>query len=154
MGQNIIINVLYVDDEQNNLISFKATFRKHFNVFTALSAKEAELVLAKDNIHVLITDQRMPDTLGTELLADAVTKYPKQARILLTGYSDIEAIKDALNRGQILKYLTKPWNEEELKKAIEDGYDNFAENRKLEQLILDYKNKLDNFDSDFKKDEE
>lgn len=51
-----MINVLYVDDEKNNLISFKASFRKHFNIFTALSAKEAENILAKENIHVLITD--------------------------------------------------------------------------------------------------
>ena len=69
MDKHQNINVLYVDDEQNNLISFTAGFRKQFNVFTALSAKEAESILAKENIHVLITDQRMPEKTGTELLA-------------------------------------------------------------------------------------
>lgn len=117
-----IINVLYVDDEENNLISFKASFRKDFNVFTAISAKDAAPILFRENIHVLITDQRMPETTGTELLADAVDKYPYQTRILLTGFTDIDALADAVNRGHIFKYLTKPWDFDELKKAIEDGY--------------------------------
>lgn len=119
------INVLYVDDEIHNLDPFKAVFRRYFNVFIALSAKEAELILAKNNIHVLITDQRMPETLGTELLAEAVIKYPAQTRILLSAYTDPEAIIDAINRGQIFKYLQKPWNEAELRKAIEKGYEMF-----------------------------
>ena len=117
-----IINVLYVDDEDNNLVSFKAGFRRYFNVFTALSAKKAENILSKKDIHILITDQRMPVKSGTELLAEAVKKYPKQVRILLTGYADIEAVKDAVNRGQIFKYLNKPWDVNELKSAIEQGF--------------------------------
>ncbi len=119
---NKIINVLYVDDEENNLIGFTATFRKIFTVFTALSAKEAEKILAKKNIHILITDQRMPEISGTELLTLAVNKYPHQARILLTAYTDILALKDAVNKGQIFKYFDKPWNADELKLAIEQGY--------------------------------
>lgn len=90
-----IINVLYVDDEQQNLISFTAAFRKDFNVFTALSAKESDSILINNQIHVLITDQRMPNTLGTELLSHVVSKYPYQSRILLTGFTDIEALIDA-----------------------------------------------------------
>ncbi len=119
------INVLYVDDELDNLKSFAATFRRDFNVFTAISAKSAQLVLAGNNIHVLITDQRMPEITGTELLAEAVKKYPYQTRILLTGYSDVEAIIDAINKGQIYKYLQKPWKDEELKSAIISGYEIF-----------------------------
>lgn len=95
----------------------------------------------------------MPETMGTELLAEAVKKYPKQSRILLTAYSDVEAIKDAINRGQILRYLEKPWNQDDLKKAIEDGYQVFDSYRQLQQLILEYKTKLDKFDSDFKKED-
>ncbi len=127
------INVLYVDDEQNNLNSFHASFRKDFNVFTAISAKESDAILATHNIHVLITDQRMPDTLGTELLADVVTKYPNQSRILLTGYTDIEAVIDAINNGQIFKYLTKPWNEDLLKECIKLGYDLFLKKIMVQQ---------------------
>lgn len=117
------INVLYVDDEQENLKSFSATFRRRFSVFTASSAYEAKDILDINAIHVLITDQRMPGTLGTELLADAVAKYPQQTRVLLTAYADMEALVDAVNNGQIFKYLTKPWKEEELHSVIEKGYE-------------------------------
>jgi response regulator RpfG family c-di-GMP phosphodiesterase len=138
MVKSETINVLYVDDEPHNLDSFKAAFRRDFNIFIALSAKEASLVLKKNIIHVLITDQRMPDTLGTELLADAVTKYPYQSRILLTGYTDIEAIIDALNRGQIFKYLAKPWDEALLKECIKIGYSVFLKKIMVEQDVSKY----------------
>ncbi|MBK9283622.1 MAG: response regulator [Sphingobacteriaceae bacterium] len=116
------INVLYVDDEENNLIAFKASFRRDFNIFTALSAKEAETILDNNLIHVLITDQRMPEALGTELLAKYAMKFPDQVRILLTGFADIEALKDAVNTGRIFRYVEKPWNEGELKKTIQDSF--------------------------------
>lgn len=122
MSEEVQINVLYVDDEENNLLAFKASFRRFFNVFTAISADEGKKVLAENEIHVLITDQRMPGTLGTELLAQAVKDYPDQIRILLTGFSDIEAIKDAINRGQIYHYLQKPWNDAELQKTINEAF--------------------------------
>ena len=134
------INVLYVDDEENNLNAFKASFRRFFNIYTALSATEATIILSTNEIHVLITDQRMPGTLGTELLAQVVKKYPDQIRILLTGFSDIDAIKDAINRGQIYHYLQKPWDDAELKETIESAfkiYDLKKQQQKLnEQLTL------------------
>jgi response regulator RpfG family c-di-GMP phosphodiesterase len=116
------IHVLYVDDEENNLNAFKASFRREFKVYTAISADDAKLILAETQIHVLITDQRMPGTTGTELLAQAVKDFPDQTRILLTGFSDIEALKDAINLGQIFCYLQKPWNDEELKQTIKRAY--------------------------------
>ena len=140
MSTNQKINVLYVDDEENNLNAFKASFRRHFNIYTALSAIEATTILNANEIHVLITDQRMPGTLGTELLAQVVKDYPDQIRILLTGFSDIDAIKDAINRGQIYHYLQKPWNDVELKETIESAfkvYDLKKKQQKLnEQLTL------------------
>lgn len=116
------INVLYVDDEENNLMAFRATFRRDFTVFTAISADIAQLILSENEIHVLITDQRMPGTLGTQLLEKAVQIYPDQIRILLTGFSDIDALSDAINKGQIYKYLQKPWNDEELKETIRQAH--------------------------------
>jgi len=110
--------VLYVDDEENNLNAFRAGYRRDFGIFTANSAKEGLKILEEHEIPVLITDQRMPEILGTELLAEALQKFPDQMRILLTGFSDIDALKDAVNRGQIYKYMQKPWNHEELKEAI------------------------------------
>jgi response regulator RpfG family c-di-GMP phosphodiesterase len=115
------ISVMYVDDEENNLISFKAAFRRDFQVYTALSAAEALETLRKETIHVLITDQRMPQTLGTELLAQVVEEQPDQIRILLTGFSDIDALQDAVNRGQIFRYLQKPWKDDDLRETILAG---------------------------------
>lgn len=116
------INVLYVDDEENNLVAFKASFRRYFNIFTAISVDEGQKILSEKEIHILITDQRMPDKLGTDLLAQAVIDFPDQIRILLTGFTDIEALQDAVNRGQIYHYLHKPWNDEKLRTTIEVAY--------------------------------
>ena len=123
MSENII-NVLYVDDEENNLKPFIATFRRNFNVFTALSAKSAEVILdnVKD-IHVLITDQRMPETLGTELLEDAVKKYPKQTRIIITAYPEDKDVQEAEKMQLIYAVIAKPWNSDELQALIIEGYD-------------------------------
>ena len=129
-----MINVLYVDDELNNLKSFKSAFRRFFHIYTALSAKEAEAILSENEIHVLITDQRMPVKLGTELLADSVKKYPEQARILLTAYADIKCLEQAINKGEVYRYFEKPWNADVLKEAIEEGYDMFILERKRKIL--------------------
>ncbi|MBC7485224.1 MAG: response regulator [Cytophagaceae bacterium] len=128
------IHVLYVDDEENNLNAFKASFRRDFKVYTAISADDAKVILAETQIHVLITDQRMPGTTGTELLAQAVKDFPDQTRILLTGFSDIEALKDAINLGQIFCYLQKPWNDEELKQTIKRAYQVYNLKKEKEAL--------------------
>ena len=134
MEEQIKIKVLYVDDEEQNLVSFKASFRRYFSIFTANSATEAQEILKQNIIHVLITDQRMPETSGTELLAKAALDYPDQIRILLTGYTDIEALKDAVNRGHIFRYLEKPWNDAELKKTIYDSFNVYNIKKGQEEL--------------------
>lgn len=128
------IHVLYVDDEENNLNAFKASFRRDFKVYTAISADDAKVILGQTEIHVLITDQRMPGTTGTELLAQAVKDFPDQTRILLTGFSDIEALKDAINLGQIFCYLQKPWNDDELKETIKRAYQVYNLKKEKEAL--------------------
>jgi response regulator RpfG family c-di-GMP phosphodiesterase len=117
--QNEKVKILYVDDEDNNLVSFKATFRTHYEVLTAKSGSEAIQMLEKfDDIVVIITDQRMPNMTGVEFLSSIIEKYPLPTRILLTGYSDIQAIADAVNIGKIYNYVTKPWNEKELHQIL------------------------------------
>ena len=95
---------------------------------------EAKEILAKNEIHILITDQRMPVTTGSELLAQAVKDYPDQIRILLTGFSDMEALKDAINLGQIYCYLQKPWNDEELKTTINKAFEIYRTKREKDEL--------------------
>jgi response regulator RpfG family c-di-GMP phosphodiesterase len=117
------INILYIDDEQNNLISFKATFRIKYTVFTAISGEEAKKILESQPIDIIVTDQRMPNMTGVEFLESILEQYPDPMRILLTGYADMNAVIDAINKGKIFHYLTKPWNEEELDMTIKRAYD-------------------------------
>jgi DNA-binding NtrC family response regulator len=128
------VGVLYVDDEINNLNSFKAAFRRDFNIYTASSAVEGRKILDVNEIGVIITDQRMPVTTGIEFLESILHTYPDTIRILLTGFSDINAVIDAINRGQVYRYLVKPWQNDELKIHIQNAieiYDLRKENREL-----------------------
>jgi response regulator RpfG family c-di-GMP phosphodiesterase len=118
------IKVIYVDDEENNLLSFKASFRMKYEVFIAISAKEAITILQQNpEISVIITDQRMPDMTGVEFLESILDIFPDPIRILLTGYADINAVIDAVNKGKIYHYLSKPWKEEELSETIEKAHE-------------------------------
>jgi len=134
------INILYVDDELHNLNAFKASFRRVFNVFTAESAKEALEILKSETVHIIVSDQRMPVMTGVEFLQSIIPEYPDSIRILLTGYADISAVIDAINKGQVYLYITKPWQEDELRMNLEKAFELFTlrrENKLLtEQLLI------------------
>jgi response regulator RpfG family c-di-GMP phosphodiesterase len=132
------INVLYVDDLRHNLEGFKANFRRHYTVFTAISALEARKILSENTIHILITDQKMPETLGTQLLEEAIKQYPEQMRILLTAYTETEAILEAYRRGLIYHYLFKPYRPEELKEIIDKAYEIYTLKRTKEHLYKEW----------------
>jgi response regulator RpfG family c-di-GMP phosphodiesterase len=139
MNSDTSINVLYVDDEVHNLNSFKAGFRRKFNIFTAESAAEGRKVLESELIHVIITDQRMPVMTGIEFLESIIPEFPDPIRILLTGYADINAVIDAINKGQVYKYIQKPWMDEDLRINIEKAYEIYAlrkENKELTEALL------------------
>lgn len=129
------IRVLYVDDEVHNLQSFKATFRRTFDVFIAESGKEGLEIFKNNTIDVLITDQRMPEMTGIELLMEVKKIDSEPMRILLTGYSDINAVIDAINKGQVYRYLSKPWQEDELRNTIESAFEVFFLRRENKELI-------------------
>ncbi len=128
------INLLYVDDEENNLISFKATFRIKYNVITATSAAEGMKLLDQKPVEIIITDQRMPSMTGIEFLEKVLEKYPDPIRILLTGFSDIDAVIDAVNKGKIYHYLNKPWDEAQLDSAIQTGYELYQKNIEIKNM--------------------
>lgn len=127
--------VLYVDDERQNLISFKASFRKAYEVLIANSAEEAlDILQEHTDISVVISDQRMPRMTGVELLEIVRNRYPDIIRIVLTGYSDIQDIINAISRGEVYRYITKPWNRDELKVTIDNAIEAYRlkiENRRL-----------------------
>lgn len=133
------LSVLYVDDEINNLQSFKAAFRRDFLIYTAASAKEGMKILNEVPIQIIITDQRMPEMSGVEFLEQIIPIYPDPIRILLTGYSDIQAVIDAINKGQVYHYITKPWDEEQLRNIIKKSLEVYAlrsENKELVKSLL------------------
>jgi response regulator RpfG family c-di-GMP phosphodiesterase len=133
------INILYVDDEVHNLNAFKASFRRIFEVHTAESAEEAMKILGSEQINIIITDQRMPVMTGIEFLESILLRYPDPIRILLTGYSDINAVIDAINKGQVYLYVTKPWQEDELRINIEMACEVFflrKKNRELNEKLF------------------
>ena len=115
------VRILYVDDDIENLNSFKAVFRRIYDVHLADSAQQALDILRKTDIHVLITDQRMPGMTGTELLERAAALYPNILRYMLTGFSDFDPLVDAINKGKLLGYFSKPIDHEFIKSRIEEG---------------------------------
>ncbi len=116
------IKVLYVDDEINNLIGFKASFRINYTVFTASKTDEASAILENNpDIRVIFCDQQMPEKTGVQFFEDIRTRFPHPMRILMTGYADIEAVIDAINRSHIFRYVKKPWIEADIISAIDEA---------------------------------
>lgn len=140
------IRILYVDDEENNLQAFKATFRRDFKIFLAISAKEGREVLEKEEIDIIITDQRMPEQTGVEFLESIIPIHPNPIRVLLTGYTDIQAVIDAINKGQVYHYLTKPWEEDYLRTVIKNAFEVYTlrrENERLTQSLIKANDQLE-----------
>jgi CheY-like chemotaxis protein len=112
--------ILVVDDEPDNLDLLYRTFRRDFQVLKADSGTNALQVLAQEGeVAVIISDQRMPEMKGTEFLSKTLPQFPDTVRIILTGFTDIEDLVDAINAGQVYRYITKPWDPEELKGVVQ-----------------------------------
>lgn len=132
-------NILYVDDEKSNLNTFKNTFRREYSVFTASSGKEGLDILKNNQIDVIITDQRMPGITGVEFLKKVLDKYPDPHRILLTGFTDFDAIREAINQGKIFQYVEKPWEKDYLRPIIDKAIDSYylkRDNKNLNDELI------------------
>lgn len=118
--------MLVVDDEPDNLDLLYRTFRRDFNVLKAESGIRALEVLGLEGeVAVIISDQRMPEMKGTEFLSKTVPQFPNTVRIILTGFTDIEDLVDAINSGQVYKYITKPWDPNELKMVVQKAAETY-----------------------------
>jgi CheY-like chemotaxis protein len=118
--------MLVVDDEPDNLDLLYRTFRRDFNVLKAESGIRALEVLGiEGEVAVIISDQRMPEMKGTEFLSKTVPQFPNTVRIILTGFTDIEDLVDAINSGQVYKYITKPWDPNELKVVVQKAAETY-----------------------------
>lgn len=136
-------SILLVDDEPEILFSLKSLLRREFAVQTAESGEQALQVLAQQPIDIVMSDQRMPNMSGAELMEQVRLAYPDLIRIIFTGYADSKAVVDSINRGDVYRYITKPWDPDdliEILRAAGRQHDLTVERR---QIHLDLRNHLD-----------
>jgi two-component system, sensor histidine kinase and response regulator len=139
--------ILYIDDEANNLVSFKATFRYRYPIHTAVSTDEARDILhSNPNIRVIFCDQRMPGETGIDFLHQIKLDFPRPVRILLTAYADMETVIDAVNKGHIFRFVRKPWVEEEIISSIEEANKFYITNSMLDIRNVELQKAYDELD--------
>jgi putative two-component system response regulator len=126
--------IMVVDDELPNLRLLERLFRSHYTVITASSGAEALQLLEQHDVALLITDQRMPGMSGTELLKQSVAFRPRMVRIILTGYTDVSTLIEAINCGQIYKFVQKPWHNDELRLTVERAVEHYQTNKERYDL--------------------
>ncbi|MGA8052942.1 MAG: response regulator [Burkholderiales bacterium] len=113
--------VLFVDDETRILTALKAIFRDKYDVDTAMSGDSALELMKRKSYHVVVSDQRMPGMLGVELLRRVREVAPKTVRLLLTGYSDLASIVGSINEGEVYRFISKPWDNDELAATVREA---------------------------------
>ena len=122
------MTLLLIDDESNVLSAIRRVLRhENYRILTASSGEEALALLAQHPVGVILTDQRMPGMSGTELLSRARQMHPKAIRMVLSGYTGLDSLAEAINRGEISRFLTKPWQDEELLDAVREAFRRYAE---------------------------
>jgi len=144
--ENELIKILYIDDEKAALFNFKQLFQDDFEVYTALSAAKAMEILEATDIQIIVSDQRMPDKTGIEFFAEVAQLYPDTLRILLTAYSDAADIIDAINRGQVYQYITKPFETLNVKNILDKAAQNWRLKKENELLIAQLQNKNEEYE--------
>lgn len=147
--------ILCVDDEENILSALKRVLRKEdCRLITATSGREGLEILGKEKIHLVVSDHRMPEMSGIEFLARIKECYPEIIRIVLTGYTDVDAITEAINKGHIFKFLLKPWNDQNLRLEIRqalDQYDLMEANRRLSEKVMEQNEALGKINEDLER---
>ncbi len=131
--------VLFVDDEEKVLRSLKrGLIDEPYNILFANSGKEALEVLKHKEVHVLVTDMRMPEMGGLELLRTVKKEYPHIIRMVLSGYTQVTTLLTAINQGEIYKFITKPWKlEEEFKPAVRQAIDYYDLQNERDRLLVE-----------------
>lgn len=126
--------VLFVDDDESNLIVCEAVCGDEFDVLTASGGAEALELMRAHEVAVVVSDQRMPNMSGVELLEQVHLEFPDAARVLVTAYTDAHAAIDAINRGRVRRFLKKPWEPGELRAEIMDGLERYSTQRRIKEL--------------------
>ncbi len=128
--------IVVVDDESANLRTLERIFRNEYSVLTAQSGPEALTILEQHDVALLISDQRMPGMTGIELLQKTVPLRPHMVRILLTGYTDVTTLIEAINCGHVYKYVTKPWNNDDLLVTVSRALEHFEATKSRHNLEM------------------
>ena len=116
--------ILYVDDEPINLKLFELTFKSHYHVVTALSAREGLEILEKDpGIHIIVSDLRMPEMDGLEFIKVIKERDPQKICLLLTAYIESDVMLEGFNKDLLFRYITKPWNKEEMAETLQAAFE-------------------------------
>jgi two-component system response regulator HupR/HoxA len=131
------LTVLVVDDEQRSLETLRRTLEEDFTVFTALSAEEGETIMAREFVHIVLSDQRMPGMQGVEFLRRVRTQWPETVRLILSGYTDAEDIIAGINEAGIWQYLLKPWHPEQLLLTLKSAGELWRLQQENQRLSLD-----------------
>jgi response regulator RpfG family c-di-GMP phosphodiesterase len=132
--------LLVVDDEPDVCDSVHDLLRHEFRILKAKSAAEGCKLLQENEVHIIMTDQRMPQTTGVELLTKIRTRHPRAVRMLFTGYADLDAVIAAINQGHVYHFLKKPWQPEDLESAVRSAaaeYDRLVEQAEETQRLHD-----------------
>jgi Nif-specific regulatory protein len=133
--------ILVVDDEQDNLDAFRFNFRKTFDIVTASGGAEALAVLEDKEVAVVVTDQRMPRMTGVELLREVRVRQPDAVGIILTAFTDVDVLIEAINLGQVYRYITKPWDAKEVRGVLQYAIERFhlqRDNKRLAAQLAEY----------------
>lgn len=134
--------ILVVDDEVPNLRLLRRVLSDSHEIFEAQSAQEGLAYLAKEEISLIITDQRMPSMTGVQLLEQSLTVRPNAIKILLTGYTDVQALIDAINAGHVYKYIPKPWDADELKLTVMRALEAYELKENNDRLVIELQSAL------------
>ncbi|MCC7485162.1 MAG: protein kinase [Burkholderiales bacterium] len=113
--------IVFVDDEERILTALKSIFRSNYHVFTATNGAQALEFITKFRAHVVVSDQRMPEMTGVQLLRQLKDAAPNTVRILLTGYSDLASIVGSINEGEVFRFVSKPWDNREIQKIVAEA---------------------------------
>jgi len=136
--------LLLVDDEENILHSLVRVLRSEgYHILTATDGEQALQILASNEVQVILSDQRMPGMSGSEMLSHAKELYPETVRMILSGYADLASVTDAINRGNIYKFLIKPWDADLLRANIREAFDRYELGRKGAQFTKIYENTVE-----------
>ncbi len=146
--------ILAVDDEPANLRMLERLFHREYEVLTATSGEQALDLLRETDVSLIITDQRMPGMSGTDLLRLSMASHPDAVKIILTGYTDIEALIDAINTSRVYKFVSKPWDPLALKEVVREAVTGFQQSLDRKRLLDDLASLVQSYPSLFNREGE